>query len=75
MIIDNIEKCKAVLDKRSKLQLAADLLDAGQARVVIVQGFGKDMEKTDLFEEDLNVAVLDAISERIKLIEKQIELL
>ncbi len=75
MNIDNIEKCKALLNKRSNLQLAADLLDAGQARVAIVQGFGKDMEKTDLFEEELNAAVQDAISERIRLIEKQIELL
>ena len=73
MNIDNIEKCKALLDQREKLQLASDLLGNGQARVVITQGFGKDAEKTDLFDEQLNMAVQDAIAERIKQIEKHIE--
>lgn len=75
MNIDNIEKCKSLLDKREKLQLASDLLAGKQARVVIAQGFGQEAEKTDLFDEDLNMAVQDAIAGRIKQIEKQIELL
>lgn len=73
MKVENIEKCKALLDQREKLQLASDLLGNGQARVVITQGFGQDAEKTDLFDEQLNMAVQDAIAERIKQIEEHIE--
>lgn len=75
MNIDNIEKCKMLLDKRAALQLASDLLEAKSARVVIVTGYGEQSEKTDLFDEDLNRAVIDAIDTRIKAVEKQISTL
>lgn len=73
MKIENIEKCKMLMDKMSKLQSAADLLDGGDASLAIVQGFGNNMRSTDLLEAELNAIVQDAISERIRLIEKQLE--
>lgn len=75
MKIDNIEMCKALIDKREKLQRASDLLSDEQAIVIVTQGLSKAAERTDIYDECLNLAVQDAIAERIKQIEKQIELL
>lgn len=76
MKIDNIEKCKMLLDKRATLQKAATLISDLQRRAcVTITGLAKDAQKVELFDDDLNLAIQDAIDVRLQQIDKQLETL
>lgn len=76
MKIDNIEKCQVLLDKRAALQRASLLMaDLQRKALITVQGFARDAARVELTDDELNLAIQDAIDARIQAIEKQIELL
>lgn len=76
MNIDNIEKCQMLLDKRAKLQQAASFLaDLERKAEVCIRGFARNAETVTLYDEELNLAIQDAIDARLKSIDRRIETL
>lgn len=77
MNINNIEKCQMLIEKRERLQKASSILAALQrkARVTIEDLASPVGSKVSLIDEDLNLAIQDAIDARIQAIEKRIETL
>lgn len=75
MNIDNIEKCQILLEKRASLKQAAMIMGElpYSAFITIHQSAARGAIKVDLVDEELNMALQDAIEARIKAIEKQIE--
>lgn len=74
MNIDNIEKYRMLLDKRATLQKAATIMsDLHRYACVTINGLAKDAPKVELVDEDLNLAIQDAIDARLQQVEKQIE--
>ena len=65
MNIDNIEKCKMLLDKREKYIELTQTLDDELATVVITSG-GRRYEFLD---QDLNMALQDALQRQVETIE------
>lgn len=74
MKIENIEKCKSLLDSRDKLLNASAMLDEQSARVVIMTTDGP-LDLGAIPEPDLTHAVQDALEARIKNIENQLSIL
>lgn len=77
MNIQNIEKCQALLEKRARLQQAAGIMAELQRNAkVTIEGLAiKSSYSVVLIDEDLNMAIQDAIDARIQAIEKQLETL
>lgn len=77
MNINNIEKYQMLIEKRERLQKASSILAALQrkARVTIEDLALPVGSKVSLIDEDLNLAIQDAIDARIQAIEKRIETL
>ena len=74
MNIENIEKCKALLESRDKLLRASSMLDEQTARVAIMTVDGA-LDLGGIPEPELTYAVMDAIAGRVNAIEKQISTL
>lgn len=77
MDINNIERCQALLEKRACLQQAAGIMAELQRKAkVTIEGLAiKSSSRVELIDEDLNMAIQDAIDARIQAIEMQIETL
>lgn len=76
MNIENIEKCQMLLDKRARLLKAAAIIsDLQRHACVTISGMAKDSRKVELVDEELNLALEDAIDSRIRAIESRIETL
>ncbi|MBP3269133.1 MAG: hypothetical protein J6L98_00490 [Bacteroidales bacterium] len=76
MNIENIEKCQMLLDKLARLQKAANIIsDLQRLACVTISGLAKDAIKVELVDEELNLAIQDAIDARIRAIESRIETL
>lgn len=74
MNIENIEKCRMLLDKRAYLQKAATIMGELQRHAkVTIAGLAKQAPSVELIDDDLNLAIQDAIDARIQAIENQIE--
>ena len=76
MNIDNIEKCQMLLDQRANLQKAASVMaDLERHAQVTIQGFARGAEAVTLYDEELNLAIQDAIDARLQAIDRRIETL
>lgn len=74
MNIENIEKCQALLERRAALLKAQTKMgELKRFALVTIQGAARDTEKIEINDEDLNLALQDAIDARIQAIEKQLE--
>lgn len=71
MKIENIEKCKALLESRDKLLKAASMLDEQTACVAIMTTDGP-LDLGAIPEPELTYAVLDALAGRVKTIDNQL---
>lgn len=76
MNIDNIEKCQILLERRASLKRAEMIMgEFPYSAFITIQSASHGAIKVDLVDEELNMALQDAIEARIKAIEKQIEYL
>ncbi len=77
MNINNIEKCRMLLEKRAHLIQAAGIMaELKRKAKVTIEGLAiRSPFIVELIDEDLNLAIQDAIDARIQAIEKQIETL
>lgn len=74
MNIDNIEKCQILLEKRASLKQAAMIMgELPYSAFITIQSASYGAIKIDLVDEELNMALQDAIDARIQAIEKQLE--
>lgn len=77
MNINNIERCQMLMEKRERLQKASGIMAdlKRKARVTIEDLAPYSGSRVELIDEDLNLAIQDALDARIQAIEKQLETL
>ncbi|MBQ9887759.1 MAG: hypothetical protein IJM41_00740 [Bacteroidales bacterium] len=71
MKIENIEKCKALLESRDKLLTASSMLEEQSAQVVLMTIDGA-LDLSGIPEPELTYAVMDALAARVNDIDKQL---
>lgn len=71
MQIENIAKCRHLLEVRDNLQKASRMLEAQNARVTVVTPDGP-IDLSDGSDKEFTYAVMDAIAARLEGVDKQI---